>query len=247
MPVTAVRSSHNSKSKLVIVSIIALVILMTTLYILAHRTAKPAYDGPRPGFVYVKHLIPNITLQLRYNSTDNFTGRKVAGYIQPVCILSMKATLALEKVQKDLNQMGLGIIVFDAYRPQQAVDSFVKWSKDYNDKKMKGQYYPDVAKKDLFPEGYIAAKSSHSRGSTVDLSIIDLKTGKKLDTGTGFDLFSKKSWPDYPGLATQQRANRLLLRSLMTKHGFNPYPYEWWHFTLKNEPFKGTYFNFPVK
>ncbi|QSH40055.1 M15 family metallopeptidase [Lentisphaerota bacterium ZTH] len=248
MPVTTLRRSTNSKTKLVLISVSALIILLVALYFLAHKSTKPtSFESPHPGFIYVKHLIPNLKLEMRYCSTNNFTGRKVQGYINPVCILSVKAATALEKVQRDLNKMGLGLVIFDAYRPQQAVDSFVKWSKDSRDKKMKKQYYPNIAKKDLFPQGYIAAKSSHSRGSTLDLSIIDLKSGKKLDMGSGFDLFSKKSWPDYPELTAQQRANRLLLRSLMTKHGFNTYPYEWWHFTLKDEPFKETYFNFPVK
>ena len=147
-----------------------------------------------------------------------------------------------------MNLFGLGLLVFDAYRPQQAVDDFVAWSKDLNDTKTKSTYYPRIPKEFLFSQGYIAERSGHSRGSTVDLTIVSKNAPfQQLDMGTGFDFFGPESWPDYAEIFPQQRANRLLLQNIMVKYGFNPYPQEWWHFTLKNEPFPNTYFNFPVQ
>jgi zinc D-Ala-D-Ala dipeptidase len=207
---------------------------------------SPAFSLPT-GFVYVKNIIPNIKVELRYYSNNNFTGKRVDGYNKPKCIFSRKGVLALAKVQKKLNESGLGLKIFDAYRPQWAVDCFEKWAKDLNDTKMKAEYYPDIDKKDLFKLGYIAAKSSHSRGGAIDLTIISLKDGKELDMGSAFDLFSKKSWPSYKKLLPQQMANRLLLRLIMEKYGFLPYQYEWWHFFVKNEPFPNTYFDFPIE
>jgi D-alanyl-D-alanine dipeptidase len=196
------------------------------------------------GFVYIKEQIPNIELELRYNSTNNFLGRKVDGYNSNRAILSFRATKALKEVQNELNQFGLGLKIFDAYRPQRAVDDFVKWAKDLNDILKKEEYYPDVDKKNLFKFGYIAKKSGHSRGSTVDLTIIDLESKKELDMGSSFDFFGKISWVKYRDISAQQRANRLLLHTIMTKYGFKSYAQEWWHFTFKNEPFPHTYFDF---
>ena len=198
-------------------------------------------------FVYIKDIIPDIQIELRYCTADNFVGRRIDGYIKPKCILTKQAALSLKKVQTDLKSFGLGLKIYDAYRPQCAVDDFIKWAKDLKDIKMKAQYYPDVAKKDLFKDGYIAEKSSHSRGSTVDLTIIDLNTANELDMGGGFDFFSPISWPSSLTVTPTQRAHRMLLQVLMTNHGFNKYDQEWWHFTLKNEPFPETYFNFPIQ
>jgi D-alanyl-D-alanine dipeptidase len=151
-------------------------------------------------------------------------------------------------VQKELNAFGLGLMIFDAYRPQQAVNNFVLWAEDAEDIQNKNQYYPNVAKRDLFKEGYIAEKSGHSRGSTLDLTIVELdKEAKPLDMGSIFDYFDPQASPGFPGITPQQRANRLLLRTIMMKYGFVPYEKEWWHFTLKNEPFPETYFNFLVQ
>ena len=200
------------------------------------------------GFVYVDEVIPSIKQELRYFGNNNFVGRPIHGYQANRVILTKSAASALRVVQEELSIFGLSILVFDAYRPQQAVDDFVTWSKDLSDTKTKSTYYPRVSKEILFAQGYIAERSGHSRGSTVDLTIVSKKAPfEPLDMGTGFDFFGPESWPNYAGISTQQRANRLLLQNIMVKHGFNPYPQEWWHFTLKNEPFPSTYFNFPVQ
>jgi D-alanyl-D-alanine dipeptidase len=196
------------------------------------------------GFVYIQDRIPNIEVELRYSTDNNFLGRRVRGYNSNRAILSKEATQALLKVQRDLNRFNLGLKIFDAYRPQKAVDNFVEWAKDLNDTLKKMEYYPTVEKCNLFREGYIAEKSGHSRGSTVDLTIIDLTSKGELDMGSKFDFFGKKSWITYPNLTPQQRANRLLLNTIMQKYGFRPYSQEWWHFTLQNEPYPNRYFNF---
>jgi zinc D-Ala-D-Ala dipeptidase len=202
------------------------------------------------AFVYVEEAIPHIRIDLRYFSDNNFLGRCVDGYVGSRCILTREATEALKKVQEELNRFHLGLKIYDAYRPQRAVEDFVRWGKDLDDTRTKRNFYPNVRKEDLFKEGYIAEKSSHSRGSTVDLTIVSMDgetIGRDLDMGTAFDFFGPESWPDCPSMSPNQRGNRLLLRVLMEKHGFEPYPKEWWHFTLKNEPFPDTYFNFPVE
>ena len=178
---------------------------------------------------------------------DNFLGTRVDGYEKDLVIISTPAAKALQGIQAKLTTFGLSLKVFDAYRPQRAVDHFVRWAKVLNDTLTKQKYYPNVAKKDLFKLDYIAARSGHTRGSTVDLTIVDLKTGKEIDMGSGFDFFGTPSHPTYPKLTPKQRANRLLLRNLMLEAGFKPYSKEWWHFTLKNEPFPDTYFDFPIK
>jgi D-alanyl-D-alanine dipeptidase len=147
-----------------------------------------------------------------------------------------------------LKPYGLGLKIFDAYRPQRAVNHFLRWAKDTKDTKTRAKYYPGIDKRDLFRQDYIAERFGHSRGSTVDVTLTSLAAPHQaLDMGTPFDFFSVASWPDYPGLTAQQRANRLLLQTLMTKHGFKPYPKEWWHFTLGNEPYPDRYFDFPVE
>jgi D-alanyl-D-alanine dipeptidase len=198
-------------------------------------------------FSYIDEKIPTIELDIRYYSENNFIGTVIDGYLAPKAILTKKATLALTKVQKELNSFGLGLKVFDAYRPQKAVDHFVRWGRDLDDTKMKSIYYPTVEKKNLFKEGYIAKKSGHSRGSTVDLTIIDLPTKVELDMGSSFDYFGELSWVKSKNITYEQRANRMLLNTIMLKHGFKAYAVEWWHFTLKNEPYKKTYFNFDVQ
>jgi len=199
------------------------------------------------GLVYIKDVIPEIAIELRYYTEDNFVGERIDGYLKPKGILSKQAALALKKVQIDLKAFGLGLKVYDAYRPQSAVEHFVRWAKDLKNIEKKEKYYPDVQKKDLFTEGYIAAKSSHTRGSTVDVTIITLNSKKELDMGSGFDFFSPKSWPSNPDIVPGQRAHRLLLQASMGKHGFKPYEQEWWHFTLGNEPFPEKYYNFPIQ
>jgi len=164
-----------------------------------------------------------------------------------VLILSEKATIAVKKVQKALNKKGLGLKFYDGYRPQRSVNHFAAWALDVNDTLMKQQYYPNVAKKNLFNQGYIAHKSGHTRGSTLDITLIDLKTGIELDMGTPYDYFGPESWVDFDGITAKQKRNRKKIQKIMLKNGFKNYPKEWWHFTLKNEPFPDTYFDFAIK
>ncbi|APC96689.1 M15 family metallopeptidase [Francisella frigiditurris] len=218
-------------------------------------------------FVNVQEVIPSIQVDMRYASDFNFVGKKIDGYNEGKCYLTDQAAEALSQVQDKLVPMGLSLKVYDCYRPQKAVDNFVKWAADTKATQMKPTFYEEVDKKNLFKDGYIAAKSGHSRGSTMDLTIvpIDSKTPEhrskqvsctapysqrdpdnSLDFGTGFDCFSEKSHPDYVDIPAQARANRLLLQRLMEDAGFVPLDTEWWHFTLKDEPYKDTYFNFDV-
>ena len=200
------------------------------------------------GFVYVDEAIPDIQVELRYATDHNFVGRPVDGYQGRRAILSQPASAALAKVQADLKPFGLGLKIFDAYRPQRAVDHFVRWARNTADTRMKAEFYPEVDKRHLFRDDYIAERSGHSRGSTVDLTVVDLAPPHTaLDMGTGFDFFGPASWPTHPDLTAPQRANRLLLQTLMVQHGFRPYPKEWWHFTLNGEPYPESYFDFPVE
>lgn len=199
------------------------------------------------GFVYLNTIDPSIKVELRYITTNNFIGKPIDGYKTTTIIVSKPTAEALKKVQKKLQPFNLSLKIFDAYRPQQAVDHFVRWAKVLNDTLMKKQYYPSVPKNKLFKLGYIAEKSGHTRGSTVDLTIIDLSTNTELDMGSPYDFFGIESHVVNKKLTKQQQANRLLLRNLMLSNGFKPYENEWWHFTLKNEPYPKTYFNFPIK
>lgn len=199
------------------------------------------------GFVYVKQQMPTIQIELRYFTNNNFVGKPIDGYNKYVCILSKEATNALKKVQKDLESFNLSLKIYDAYRPQRAVNHFMAWAKNVNDTLKKQEYYPNVDKRNLFKEQYIATHSRHSSGSTLDVILVDLNTGEELDMGTPYDYFGPESWIHYMRLTTQQKANRMLLQNVMIKHGFRPYPQEWWHFTLRGEPFKDQYFDFPVE
>ena len=200
-------------------------------------------------FVELKTFIPTIELDIRYYTSDNFVGERINGYESPKALFTTQAAEALKNVQAELAIFGLGLKVYDAYRPQRAVDHFVRWAKDLNDIKMKLKYYPEVNKANLFTEGYIANKSSHSRGSTVDVTIISLRDTDpiELDMGTNWDYFSPNSWPQSSILTSQQRANRALLYNVMSKYGFKPLKEEWWHFTLENEPSPDHYFDFPIQ
>ncbi len=198
-------------------------------------------------FVYVTDEIPTIALEMRYFGTHNFVGAKVDGYEVEKCILSKAATRALKKVQDELQEKGLGIKIYDAYRPQRAVDHFRRWARNLEDTLTKHEFYPNVAKKDLFKLQYIATKSRHSSGSTVDITIIDLKTKKELDMGSSYDFFGRISWVSYQGLSQKQLKNRQLIQRVMLKNGFRNYPKEWWHFTLRGEPFRNQYFDFPIQ
>ena len=198
-------------------------------------------------FVSVTDIIPDALLDVRYYSTSNFIGERVDGYEQPIVLLTKEAAAALARVNADMRAQSLRLVIYDGYRPQRAVDHFVRWAEDVADTRMKHVFYPEVEKADLFERGFIARRSGHSRGSTVDLTLLDENTGMLIDMGGPFDFFGELSHPDYAGVTAAQHANRMLLRETMLKHGFKPLDTEWWHFTLVNEPYPDTYFDFPVR
>ena len=204
------------------------------------------YSNDTHGFVSIGEAIPDILLDIRYYSSFNFIGERIDGYEEPIALLTREAAQALKEAGSEAIQQGFRLKVFDAYRPQTAVDHFVRWAKNPEDIRMKEFFYPDLEKKDIIPLGYIAEHSGHSRGSTVDLTLFDMVTQQDLDMGGTFDFFGELSHPDYSGVSEVQHANRMLLQKLMVKHGFRPLETEWWHFTLENEPWPDTYFTFPV-
>ncbi len=239
-------------------------------------TAFPAHPPPsvsvdrRPAaFVLLKDIAPDIVQDIRYAGAHNFVGRRIAGYEAAQCILTRQATRALVQVQAELKKSRLSLKVYDGYRPQMSVDDFEAWSLQPELQEMKAEFYPRIDKKDFFKLGYVAKKSSHSRGSTVDLTIIPLPvqpqsdrlnrrpvpciapaskrlTENSLDFGTAFDCMDERSHHDHLEVGIVAQHNRKMLRALMEKYGFEAYQKEWWHYTLKNEPFPETYFNFPV-
>ena len=217
-------------------------------------------------FVMLAEAVPDAILEIRYYSTYNFVGQRIDGYEEPTAMLTRQAADSLRVVSDEVKQMGYRLKIYDAYRPQKAVDHFVRWAKDIPDTLMKHYFYPDLTKDVLFPQEYIAEKSGHTRGSTVDLTLFDMETEKELDMGGTFDWFGPESHPDFCGnpetgeftgdnskspvgrtITPQQFANRMILRRVMLKHGFKPVDTEWWHFTLKDEPYPDTFFTFPVK
>ncbi|WP_299012435.1 M15 family metallopeptidase [uncultured Polaribacter sp.] len=198
------------------------------------------------GFTYLNDVAPSIQVELCYLSDDNFIGKPIDGYKSNCLLITKAAAKQLQIIQQKLKKENLGLKIFDAYRPQQAINHFVKWARVLNDTLMKKKYYPNIPKSKLFKLGYIASKSGHTRGSTVDLTIIDLATNKALDMGSIYDFFGKESHPFYKNLTKKQQQNRLFLRKIMMDNGFKPYDNEWWHFTLRQEPYPKTYFNFPV-
>jgi zinc D-Ala-D-Ala dipeptidase len=208
-----------------------------------------AADLP-PGFAVITNRVPTAEVALAYYGTNNFVGARVDGYRADRGMISIAAARALQQVSEALAPFGYHLYIFDAYRPQRAVDHFVRWAADLEDTKTKAAFYPDIDKDRLIPELYIADQSSHSRGSTVDLTIAyrdESGTTQWLDMGSPFDYFGTRSWPDSREVTPQQRANRLLLRTLMVEAGFVPYDQEWWHFTLADEPFPATWFDFPIE
>jgi len=198
-------------------------------------------------FVDIKAVIPSIQLDIRYYTHNNFVGSRIDGYDAPKCLLTKDAALALKEVQKELASNRQSLKIFDCYRPQQAVDHFVRWAKDLNDQKMKTEYYPSIDKKNLFREGYIAEQSGHSRGSTVDLTIVDLNTNRELDMGTRFDYFDPLSHTASSDVSKIQHDHRMALKVVMERNGFKNLKEEWWHFTLKNEAFSNQYFDFKIE
>tara|TARA_B100000900_G_scaffold148952_1_gene126425 strand:- start:1322 stop:1984 length:663 start_codon:yes stop_codon:yes gene_type:complete len=198
------------------------------------------------GFICLNDLDSTIIIDLKYATQSNFTGKIVRGYKSNSAILSKDASKALINAQKDFKKLGYSLIVFDAYRPQSAVNFFYEWSKNLNDTINKNSYYPNINKSQLFDLGYIAKKSGHSRGSTVDVSLVDLSTSKQIDMGSIYDFFGIKSSTFYPEISELQKNNRMILYNVMTDNGFINYSKEWWHFTLENEPYQ-EYFNFLVQ
>ncbi len=223
------------------------------------------------SFIDVQAVIPSVLLDIRYYGSHNFVGERIDGYNAPKCILTKPAALALNSVQRELAKFSFSLKVYDCYRPQRAVNHFVRWAKAVEDTRTKEEFYPTVDKRYLFRDGYIAEKSGHSRGSTVDLTIVPLPPPQQadytpgqplaachlpadqrfkdnsIDMGTGFDCFHNLSHPENHKVHPQARLNRMFLKTLMEKYGFKNYEYEWWHFTLKDEPYPATYFDFPVE
>ncbi len=223
------------------------IVLLLVLVAFASSALTSTPSQLPDGFVYVTDEIPTAILEIRYFSEDNFVGAVIDGYHAPKAILTKEAAQALKKAADSLYEQGYYIKIFDAYRPQRAVDHFIRWAKDLNDTKMKEKYYPALDKSVLFELGYIAEKSGHSRGSTVDLTLVDISTGEELDMGSGFDFFGEISNHGTDLITEEQEENRNILRDAMVAAGFEVYPEEWWHYKLKDEPYPDTYFDFPVE
>ncbi len=198
------------------------------------------------GFVLLADMVPGIIQEIRYYSTYNFIGDRIDGYEEPCALLTKEAARALKSAANEAFVQGYRLKVFDAYRPVSAVKQFILWGIEDQDVRMKPYFYPELEKQELFSKGYIAKRSSHSRGSAVDITLLDMKTGKELDMGGPFDLFSEVSHPDCRMITDEQYENRMILQKLMVRNGFNTLDCEWWHFVLKDEPYPDTYFEFPV-
>ncbi|WP_299126034.1 M15 family metallopeptidase [uncultured Winogradskyella sp.] len=208
--------------------------------------SKQSQDVPK-GFVYARDIIKDLDVELRYYTTNNFVGDTIDGYKSNRLIITEQTAEKLKLVQEELHQQNLCLKVYDGYRPQRAVNHFIRWARDLNDTINKQQFYPNVNKRNLFKAGYIASRSGHSRGSTLDLTITNGETGEPLDMGSPYDFFGEQSWVDYKDITEEQKRNRQLLQTVMLKHNFRNYPKEWWHFTLRWEPFPKTYFDFEVE
>lgn len=227
------------------------ILFLLGLFALTANCASANGDGVKEsdasGFVLLSDYVPDAILEIRYYSTYNFVGQRIDGYEQPVALLTKAAAMALAKASESLKAQGYRLKIYDAYRPQCGVDHFVRWAKDTSATEMKPYFYPELDKDVLFPQDYIMEKSGHTRGSTLDLTIFDMAKGKEVDMGGTFDYFGQRSHPDYVGdLTAEQLANRNILRKAMIDAGFVPLYSEWWHFTLKDEPYPDTYFTFPV-
>jgi len=217
-------------------------IAMATAFIAtASAQQRPA------AFVDAATAVPGLLVDMRYFGDNNFIGRPIDGYERPVCLLARSAAEALAQVARDLQPRGLVLKVFDCYRPTRAVANFVRWARDPRDVARKADFYPDVDKRNLFRLGYIASRSGHSRGSTVDLTLARRDGGTELDMGTRYDFFSPLAWPSNRSVSAEAQANRAVLAQAMRRRGFMANSQEWWHFTLRGEPFPETYFDFPVR
>ena len=230
-----------------------------------HNTSVSATDDTSQ-FVTLTDVVPDAILEIRYYGTYNFVGCRIDGYVEPTALLTKQAAEALKAVSDEVKTQGYRLKIYDAYRPQRGVDHFVRWAESIADTLMKPYFYPDLDKSVLFEQEYIMEKSGHTRGSTVDLTLFDMTTEKEVDMGGTFDWFGPESHPDFCGnpetgkytgnnrkspagrkITARQFANRMILRRAMLAHGFKPLSTEWWHFTLRDEPFPDTYFTFPVK
>ena len=247
-------------------------VLAVVIALLAFPAAAAAEPTAPPGaFVSLHDVDPSIVVEMRYLTPHNFIGRRIRGYRENVCLLTRPAAEALKRVQAAVRAKGYTLKVYDCYRPQRAVDAFVAWAKDLSDRRMKAEFYPDVRKQVLFKQGYIASKSGHSRGSTMDLTLVKLPARRQeryhrgdrlrdcrlparrrfrdnsIDMGTGFDCFDPLAHPFNARIRGKQRRNRLALREPMIRAGFKGLATEWWHFTLRDEPYPDTFFDFPVE
>lgn len=228
-------------------------ILLIAVSLLAFFSCRA--KGPQDGFVLVTDVIPDAMLDIRYYCTFNFIGDRIPGYGHPVAMLTRQAADSLKAVSDELLAKGYRIKIYDCYRPQKAVDYFMEWAQDTLDTRMKEYFYPELDKSVLVPQQYVARKSSHTRGSTVDLTLFDMSTRQDVDMGCTFDYFGIASHPDVlpgqeigavPPITEEQYRNRMILREVMLAHGFKPYDCEWWHFTLADEPYPDTYFDFDL-
>jgi D-alanyl-D-alanine dipeptidase len=247
---------------------IAAILIVSGTFISCKEKANPAVTATEDSseFVTLTDAVPDVILEIRYFGTYNFVGDRIDGYLEPTALLTRIAADSLKAVSDDVIKLGYRLKIYDAYRPQMGVDHFMRWAEDTTDVRMKTYFYPDLEKSVLFPQEYICAKSGHSRGSTLDLTLFDMNTEKELDMGGTFDWFGPESHPDFCGnpetgeyngdhskspagrsITEQQFKNRMILRAAMMRHGFKPFSTEWWHFTLKDEPYPDTYFTFPVK
>lgn len=221
--------------------------LLFISFIISEYGLSSTTSSDKSNFVLINHMDPSLLFDIRYFGTNNFLGEKVDGYEAPHCYLAKEAAGALKRAQKEALKSGLTLKIFDCYRPQMGVDHFVRWAKDSSNNIMKKYYYPNIDKKDLFKLGYIASKSSHSRGSTIDLTLSNLKTGKELDMGTSYDFFSPRSHTLSEAISKKQMKNRMTLKNIMELANFKNYSKEWWHYSLNNEPYPETYYNYLVE
>ena len=237
-------------------------VLITSCCSKSNNCKAPCPEEDASQFVTLTDVVPDVILEIRYYGTYNFVGTRIDGYEEPTALMTRVAADSLRAVSDDVKALGYRLKIYDAYRPQKGVDHFVRWAANIPDTMMKRYFYPDLDKSVLFEQEYIYEKSGHTRGSTVDLTLFDMTTEKELDMGGTFDWFGFESHPDFCGnpetaeyqpaegeraLTAEQFANRMILRQAMQRHGFKALDSEWWHFTLKDEPFPDTYFTFPVK
>ena len=240
----------SPRAKIILaVSIMAVFIIILVLIILIVTLKKDpeiAPDMDYSDFVIINDIIPDIITELRYYSSFNFVGEHIDGYEEPVALLTKEAAEKLKKASDKLDSMEYRIKIWDSYRPQRAVDHFMRWGKNESDAKMKKYFYPGLTKKEVFEKGYVSTRSGHSRGSTLDITLIYKENGTDVDFGSCFDYFGDKAHYNYTEISPEQKKNRELLKKIMEENDFIALPEEWWHFTLKNEPYPNTYFNFPV-